>query len=486
MAGEGNIRVQIGVWLRPLIFLGHNAITLVGAVLTTSAGVTLAAFWAVEILKGGPIHPYAGIAFFLILPSIFFFGLALIPLGVYVRRRKLRRLGALPEIYPRIDLHDPTLRRGSVLVGVATILNVIILGIATYRGVEHMESVQFCGESCHTVMGPVLAAYQDSPHSRVACVKCHIGQGASWFVRSKLSGARQVYAVAFKTYSRPIPTPVKELRPARETCEQCHWPQKFEGDKLLVRTKYDSDEANTAKTTVLVLKIGGHTAQGNVGIHGRHLDTVERISYVATDDRRQVIPRVTYLDDQGKSVDFSSAELATPPGQISTGERRKMDCVDCHNSPTHAFQMPERAVDRAISERHISQQLPYVKKKAVELLRTEYPDRETAAQQIARGLTEFYRTTYPDVYRDHRAQIESAAQQVQKIYLRNVFPEMKVTWGTYMNNIGHEDFLGCFRCHDGNHTSADGRTITQDCNACHSILAMEETNHAILTQLGLQ
>ena len=486
MEGEGNIRGHFGSWLRPVVFLGHNAITLAGAVLTTSAGVTLVAFWAFEMLKSGPIHPYAGIIFFLILPGFFVFGLALIPLGVLIRRRKLLREGHLPEIYPRVDIHDPILQRGLVLVGIATALNVVILGTATYQGIEHMESVQFCGQSCHTVMGPVFAAYQDSPHSRVACVECHIGPGASWFVRSKLSGARQVYAVTFKTYSRPIPTPVKELRPARETCEQCHWPQKFGGDKLIVRTKYESDEANTAKTTVLVMKIGGHTAQGRVGIHGRHLDAVERISYVATDDHRQVIPQVTYLDDQGKTVDFNSTELSANPGQIASGERRKMDCVDCHNSPTHAFQMPERAVDKSITENRISQQLPYIKKKAVELLRTEYPDRETATKNLVSGITEFYRTSYPDVYRDHRPLVESAAQQVLKIYLRNVFPEMKVTWGTYINNIGHEDFLGCFRCHDGNHNSTDGRTITQDCNACHSILAMEETNPAILAQLGFQ
>ncbi len=479
-------REQLGLWFRPLIFLGHNAITLVGAVLTTSSGLTLLAFWIMEILKGGPIHPYTGIVFFLILPSLFFFGLALIPIGVLVRRRKLRKEGTLPEIYPRVDLHDPDFRRGLAWISVATFLNVTIFGVATYRGVAHMNSVQFCGQACHSVMGPVFTAYQDSPHSRVACVECHIGPGASWFVRSKLSGVRQVFAVTLKTYSRPIPTPVKELRPARETCEQCHWPQKFTGDKLFVRTKYEPDEANTAKTTVLVMKVGGHSAQGKVGIHGRHLDTLERISYVATEGRRQVIPRVTYIDDEGKTVEYNSTEVNPTAEQLRGGERRKMDCVDCHNSPTHAFQLPERAVDRAITERRISAQLPFVKKKAVELLRTDYPDRATATQRIPSALVEYYRAGYPDVYRDHRALVETAAEQVKRIYLCNVFPEMKVTWGTYIDNIGHEDFLGCFRCHDGNHTSADGRVITQDCNACHSILAMEETNPAILADLGLQ
>lgn len=455
-------------------------------VITTSSGITLVAFWAFEMLRSGPVQPYAGILFFMILPGFFFFGLALMPLGVLLRRRKLRKLGELPEKYPRINLRDPQLHRGLILVAMATLLNISIFGIASYQGVEYMDSVQFCGQTCHTVMGPVYTAYHDSPHSRVACVECHIGPGASWFVRSKLSGARQVYAVIFHTYSRPIPTPVKELRPARETCEQCHWPQKFEGDKLLVRTRYESDEANTPSTTVLVMKIGGHTAQGNVGIHGRHLQTRERISYVATDQRRQVIPRVDYLDDQGKVVEYNSADVQLTPDQLKNAEHRKMDCVDCHNMPTHAFRLPERAVDLAINERRISRDLPYIKKKAVEVLRRDYPDRATARRQIAGGITEYYKTTYPDVFRDHRVLIESAVQQVEDIYMRNVFPEMKVTWGTYINNLGHEDFPGCFRCHDGNHTSADGRMITQDCNACHSILAMEETNPEILSQLGFE
>jgi nitrate/TMAO reductase-like tetraheme cytochrome c subunit len=486
MEGEAKFRGQLESWLRPIFFLGHNLITSVGAVITTSSGVTLVLFWVLESLKGGTVQPYTGIVFFFILPGFFLLGLLLMPLGVLLRRRALLRAGTLPTIYPRIDLHEPHFQRGLILIAVATGINILMFGTATYKGVEHMDSVQFCGQTCHTVMGPVFTAYQDSPHSRVACVECHIGPGASWFVKSKLSGARQLYAVAFHTYSRPIPTPVRELRPARETCEQCHWPQKFEGDKLRIRTKYEPDEANTAKTTVLVMKIGGHTAQGKVGIHGRHLDTFERIEYLATDDRRQVIPRVTYVDDDGKIVEFNSADVQLTPDQVKKAERRKMDCVDCHNSPTHAFELPERAVDHALSDGRISQQLPYIKKKAVELLRADYADRDTASRQIAQGITEFYRTAYPQVYREHRAQIESAVQQIQKIYLRNVFPEMKVTWGTYLNNIGHEDFLGCFRCHDGNHTTSDGRTISQDCNSCHSILAMEETNPPILSQLAGQ
>lgn len=473
-------------WLRPIFFLGHNGVTLTGAALTTGAGLTMVGFWGLEVLQFRPVHPYAGIILFLILPGIFALGLALIPLGVLMRRRKLRAAGQLPEVYPKLDLGAEVLRRGVVLVAIATVLNVALLGTAAYQGVEHMDSTQFCGVTCHSVMAPEYSAYVGSPHARVNCVECHIGPGAPWFVRSKLSGVRQVFAVTFGTHSRPIPSPVKQLRPARETCETCHWPQKFGGDKLVVRTKYQDDEKNTPLTTVLLLKVGGKSARGSTGIHGRHLDDASRIRYVSTDGRRQVIPQVSYLDDSGKTVDYVSTEVKTTPEELARGEQRQMDCMDCHNRPTHAFELPERAVDRALSTGGINPELPYVKKKAVELLRTEYPDRATAAQRIVAGLAEYYRKQHPETYGNHRALVETAAQQVNAIYQRNVFPNMKVGWGTYPNNIGHEDFLGCFRCHDDNHKSADGRTITQDCAACHTVLAMEESDPQLLEKLGLK
>ena len=480
------VRERLESWFRPVVYLGNNTVSLVGAVLTTSSAATLLLFWIYEIVKGGPVHPYTGILFFLILPAGFVLGLLLIPLGAFLRRRRLRAHGLLPSAYPRIDFHQPLLRRAAALITGATVMNLAIMGTATYRGVEYMDSVSFCGQSCHSVMAPEYAAYLDSPHSRVACVECHIGPGAPWFVRAKLSGVRQVFAVTFDTHARPIPSPVKHLRPARETCEQCHWPQKFHGDKFLVRTKYQEDEKNTALTTVLVLKLGGRTTQGSVGIHGRHLSTSERISYVAIDGRRQVIPRVSYVGDDGKTVDYVSSEVKATPDQLARGETRSMDCVDCHNRPTHAFEMPQRAVDRAIGEGRISRELPFVKKKAVELLRAEYPSQAAAADAIGRGLVDFYKTGYPQTYTNHRALVEMASSEVQNIYRRNVFPDMKVTWGAHPNNIGHEDFLGCFRCHDDNHKSTDGKVITQDCSACHSVLAQDEENPKVLSDLGFK
>jgi nitrate/TMAO reductase-like tetraheme cytochrome c subunit len=347
-------------WLRPVFFLGHNGVTLLGAVLTTSAGLTMVGFWMLEVLQLRPVHPYAGIVLFLVLPGVFVAGLMLMPLGVLWRRRRLRAAGQLPPSYPAVDLQAPIVRSAILLVAGATALNVMILSTASYKAVEHMDSVAFCGTACHSVMAPEYTAYLDSPHSRVTCVQCHIGSGASWFVRSKLSGTRQVFAAAFDTHSRPIPSPVKHLRPARETCEQCHWPQKFHGDKLVVRTKYAEDEKNTPSTTVLVLKIGGKGGRGGVGIHGRHLDPAAPISYVTTDERRQGIPRVSPVVG-GRTVEYVAADVPTTPEALAAAERRVMDCMDCHNRPSHTFELPERAVDRAMAEAQVSPELPYVK-----------------------------------------------------------------------------------------------------------------------------
>jgi hypothetical protein len=480
------LRERIRGWAQPIYFLGQNPVTLTGAVITTSTALTTIAFWFYDIFLPGPPHPYIGLLVFLILPGIFLLGLLLIPLGIWLKRRSLRGTGQLPQIYPAIDLQLPVVRRTLEWVVVATVLNLLIVGTASYRGVEYMDSVSFCGTTCHRVMAPEYTAYQNSPHSRVACVECHIGPGAGWFVRSKLSGLRQVYAVTFHTYSRPIPSPVKYLRPARETCEQCHWPQRFTGDKFLVNTSYKDDEKNTPQTDVLVLKVGGRTSQGSVGIHGRHLADAARIHYISTDAERQTIPVVYYTDDQGKTTEFISSDAKPSQQQLDKGEHRVMDCVDCHNRPTHAFDLPDNAVDKRMSLGGISPDLPYIRKKAVEVLKVNYPTREIAKQSIMEEINNFYRTNYPQIYQTRRPLVQQAGKEISEIYLRNVFPDMRVTWGTHPNNLGHNDSPGCFRCHDGSHTSADGQTITNDCSACHQVLASGEENPKILTDLGMK
>lgn len=469
---------------RRVFFSANNAISLTGVVLTTASAISLVWFWVLELTGHRAVNPYLGILLFMGLPGLFLAGLALIPLGIWLRRRRQRKAGTLPADYPELELHSPAVRRLLLLLGLATGANIAILGTASFKGIEYMDSNKFCGLTCHTPMAPEYTAFLNSPHSRVGCAQCHIGAGADWFVKSKLSGVHQVFAVAFDTYHRPITSPVESLRPARETCEQCHWPQKFTGDKLVIRTKYAEDETNSATTSVLLLKIGGMTAQGQVGIHGRHLDDAERIGYVHTDSKRQTIPKVVYRDDAGQQVEYLAADAK--PEAVATARERSMDCVDCHNRPTHAFELPERALDKAMMGGSISPELPFVKKQALAVLKAGYPDQATAAQEIPKRLEAFYQSHYPAVLAQKRGLVERAAETVKAIYLRNVFPEMKLDWGEHRNLIGHEESPGCFRCHDGGHATKDGRTITADCSACHTILAQDEPDPKILKDLGIR
>jgi hypothetical protein len=480
-----SLRERMRSWLQPIYFLGQNPVSLTGTVITTSTALTTIAFWFYEIFLPGPPHPYIGILVFLALPAIFVLGLLLIPAGIWIRRRSLREGGDLPGVFPAVDLHLPVVRRTLEWVALATAVNLLIIGTASYRGVAYLDSTNFCGTTCH-VMLPEYTAYHVSPHAHVACVDCHIGPGLPWMVRAKVNGLRQVYMVATHSYPRPIPSPVKDLRPASQTCEQCHWPGRFAGDKLLVRTSYTDDEKNTPQTDVVMLKVGGSNGQGATGIHGHHLADAARIRYISTDSQRQTIPAVYYIDDLGKTTEFLSTDAKPTKEQLDRGEHRVMDCLDCHNRPAHASEMPEGAVDKQMSIGRISPDLPYIRKKAVEVLKVNYTTREVAQQTITSEITSFYRTNYPEIGRAQSAAVQQAGQEVANIYLRNIFPDMRVTWGTHPNNLGHTDFPGCFRCHDGSHTSADGQTITNDCSACHQIVASGENNPKILTDLGMK
>lgn len=378
-----------------------------------------------------------------------------------------------------MNLANVEFRRLLTFVAVTTFANIVIASQLAYGAVSYMETVSFCGQTCHTVMQPEFTAYQASPHSRVECVQCHIGPGESWFVRSKLSGLRQVYAVMFHTYETPIPTPVHNLRPARETCEGCHWPQKYGEDRIRVINKYGDDEKNSLTKTVLLMKIGG--GNKGIGIHGTHLGLGVHIRYGHSDAQRQTIPWIEYSGPDGKVVYRAEGAAADGKG-LSI---REMDCIDCHNRPAHSYKLPDRAVDEALFAGDLSAALPFARKKSVEILKKAYATRDAAAAQIPEAITAFYRETYPAIYKDRQKEVEKTGMSLIAIYDRNVFPAMKVTWGTYPNNIGHTDFPGCFRCHDDSHTSADGRKVTQDCGACHNLLAVGDPAPKILTDLGV-
>ena len=448
--------------------LPRHPLSLVGLILATLGGLLFLTFFLGEMM-GLHANPYMGIVFFLIFPSLFVFGLILIPIGAWLHRRRRHVKPSAAGPWPRLDLNDPRQRRWTFFVVVATLVNIVIVSLAAYSGVEYMDSVQFCGQVCHSVMEPEFAAFQDGPHSRVGCVQCHIGPGAPWFVRSKLSGARQLFAVMFNTHSRPIPSPVHNLRPARETCEQCHWPEKFHGDKVRVIREYAEDEANTESTTTMEVHVGGGSERLAIaaGIHW-HMNVANEIEYIATDDKRQVIPWVRLKDRLGNVREYQSESVT--PEDLAKGERRRLDCVDCHNRPSHPFDpTSEKAVDRTLSTGEMPKTLPFVRREAVAALKETYATQSAGLDAIAARLREFYRTKYSAVYMGRRQEVERAVSAAQQAYRRNIFPSMNVTWGTYPNNIGHMDFPGCFRCHDDSHKTKDGKTIGQDCELCHKI-----------------
>jgi nitrate/TMAO reductase-like tetraheme cytochrome c subunit len=467
----------------------RNGVSLAGAALTTAAALLFFALFAIESLgfEGGP---YLGIITFVVVPVLFVTGLAFIPAGIYLQRRRARRAALRGEPAPRLPVIDLNVDRTRTMVVVfsgATMLNLVILGVATYKSVEVMETVQFCGASCHSVMNPEYTTYQHSPHSRVACVNCHIGPGAGWFVKSKLSGSWQLISVNLKLYPKPIPTPVHNLRPARDTCEQCHWPNKFVGDRLKVITHYEEDERNTEVKTVLLLRVGGQQGRASKGIHW-HVDPGVRIRY-QSDEKREVIRAIELTRADGSVSTFKTPAPKDAPEGASEGEPenqtasetwRTMDCIDCHNRPSHIYRMPQAEVDRAMAEGRIDKTIPFVRREGLRALQGEYTSQDEARAKIADTLAAFYQKEQPSV---DGAKIDAAARELGQIYSDNVFPSMNIKWGTYPNHLGHMDSPGCFRCHDGEHVDQGGQTISQDCDTCHTVLAMDEQDPAVLKTL---
>ena len=461
-----------------LASITHNAISLIGTALAVASLVLIASLFAMQQFgfEGGP---YLGILTYLILPMIFAGGLVLIPVGAVLYRRKMRKMpgGEGSPLLPVFDLNVPSTRRWLLIFLGATMVNIIILASATYKGVEVMESVEFCGLACHSVMEPEHTAHSRSPHSRVACADCHIGPGADWFVKSKLDGAWQLISVALNLYPRPVPTPLHDLRPARDTCEQCHWPTKHVGDKLRVIKHYAEDEANTELTTALVLKVGGAEGLESSGIHW-HVDPGMSIRY-RSDETREDIYEVEFTNDDG-TVNMADVKRAPEDG----GVWRTMDCVDCHNRPSHIYKPAHTEIDRVISEGLVDRSLPFVKREGLRIIDAEYESHEVARAAISAELTKYYADNHPEIAEEKADAINAAADALGDVYAVNVFPNMRVWWDTYPNHIGHEQSDGCKRCHNRKMRTAERVQINDDCDVCHVVLAEEEENPDIIAILS--
>ena len=450
----------------------RNYISLTGVALAAISLANIIVLFVIDITSAKP-SPYTGILAYMVLPGFLVAGLALTAFGVYRERR--RRLQAVPgtPLLPRIDLNQRGDR--SRLVGFLSFVFVFILlsAVGSYRAYEFTDSTTFCGELCHTVMHPEAVAHDHSAHARVSCVECHVGSGASWYVKSKMSGLRQVIKTVTNTYPRPIETPVANLRPASQTCEQCHWPRRFWGAQLKVFNHFASDETNTPRQIRLLIKTGGgdpSLGSEAAGIHW-HMNIANKIEY-RSDPTRQNISWVRRTDRDGNVTEYTAAGSAA--GAISKLEQRRMDCIDCHNRPTHVYTSPDRAVDQAMAANRISTALPFAKQQGVQILTVAYKTTGEAQAAIAKQIPAYYQEKYPQVASTHAGDVQNLVTELQRIFRENIFPEMKVDWRTHPDNVGHYYFNGCFRCHDGSHTSKDGKVISKECNSCHTVLSEEE------------
>jgi hypothetical protein len=406
---------------------------------------------------------------------------------MFLHHRKSRKLTQQVETnWPIVNLNDLRHRNAFFIFTIGTTLYLFLSAIGSYEAFHFTESNSFCGTLCHSVMHPEYIAYQNSPHAQVACVACHVGPGADWYVRSKLSGLYQVYAVLTNIYPRPIATPIENLRPAREVCEQCHWPEKFYAHKLRLETHYLTNEDNTRWDTRLIMKIGSeHSAYGlKEGIHW-HINPNVKVEYVATDFGRETIPWVRLTDQEtGEVKIYQDEDHPLEPGQLDTLEIRTMDCIDCHNRPSHMYRPPSLFVNSAITSGDIPVELPGIKSLAMELCGEEFETLEEANIRINERIHEYYQQNYPEFYEEKKSIVAQAIIGLQNIYSVNIFPEMKVQWSAYPNHIGHLEFNGCFRCHTDTHVTENREIIRKDCNLCHVINAQGTVGNMEISMVG--
>lgn len=449
-----------------------NWLTIIGSIIAViNLALIILLFIISTIFNKG--NSNLGLFIYIILPGFMIMGLLVIPIGIIRERKRIRRSGITGEKrFPKIDLNDPRHRNAFLIFAVSTVIVLFLSTLGSFQAFHITESVEFCGTLCHQVMEPEYTAYQNSPHANVSCVECHVGSGASWYVKSKLSGLHQVYAVLTKTYPTPIETPLHDLRPARETCEKCHWPQKFYSRTLATNKYYLTDSLNSEVNITLQMKIGPeHTQLGlTEGIHW-HINPNVNIEYVSENDKRENITFVKYTNKSTGTVKiFRNDSNPISDSLLSVSQTRSMDCIDCHNRPSHNYKSPPVYFDNAMLTGAISKDIPFIKKVSMGILRDTFTNKDTALMKINDGITSFYKTSFSEYYAKNQTTIDKSISAIQKAFSENTFPKMKVTYDRYPEHIGHLESDGCFRCHNDAFIAADGTKISRNCNLCHTIV----------------
>ena len=462
-----NPKAEKGAWAHIIRGLWRTPLGVFAIVMTT-VSITLMLIGMAADMLGFFENPYIGIFIYMVLPGCMVLGLFLIPVAGYLRRRKWHKTG-IEKDHLQLNLSNPKHRLFLIGFVILTVVNMVILGVLGYEGYHFTDSPYFCGMVCHNVMAPEHTAFKRSPHGRVSCVECHIGPGAEWFVRAKFSGLRQVYAVATNSYSRPIPVPVEALRPARDTCEQCHWPEKFYGKKVKEFIRYSNNNQVNPEKTEIPLHIGGHNpATDNFeGIHW-HVSKDVEVKYLAADDRRTRIARVQVKRPDGSEDEFVKSDIEVEEGYEP--EWRTMDCLDCHNRPTHIFDMPEDVVDFGLLGKKMNPEIKGIREDGLNVITMDYASQDEAKEKMVNNLLELQKKRDPDQAAAYTDDIKKAGEYLLSKYLGNVWPKQKVLWGTYKVHLGHQwadEGYGCWRCHDEEHENKEGVTISQDCAMCH-------------------
>lgn len=458
----------------------------IGVILSTTAFFS---FFILETLSFMKVfhNTYVGIITYTALPAIWLFGIFLADLSL--RQQNLPFWATIRTIWTgteEAELRASFTQSVIPILLVLTAANVFFIVMVSSRTLHFMDQSEFCGTACHTVMGPEWAVYEGSPHARVACVDCHIGEGLQALASSKLNGAWQLISTTLDLYHRPIETPIHNLRPARETCEKCHWPEKFYGSKLVQKKRFMEDSLNTKQFTTLNLKVDAQYGIGH-GIHW-HIAEENEVRYTSIDDKRESILWVEVRRPDGNYHRYENTSITEEHSTAEDLEIRTMDCVDCHNRATHIYETPDDAVDLRIARDEIDTSLPFIKREAMHALSREYASKEDGLHGIYEYLSDFYSDRFANGEID-QAGFERSVASIQSIYERNIFPHMGITWNTYPNHIGHQIGEGCFACHNFQdteqtegcfrcHTQAmqdeDGNHISDDCTLCHSILSLGE------------
>jgi nitrate/TMAO reductase-like tetraheme cytochrome c subunit len=443
--------------MRPLRMLGGFLVFL---------SLALLAFLVLLDIVAGLSNPYLGIITYMVLPAVLVLGLLLVPIDSWLQRRREARGEAE---YPVIDLCNPFQRRIVGFFTVASVVVLIVMTVVTYKAVEFMDTTTFCGKVCHKVMIPEYTAYSRSPHASVACIECHIGSGASWFVRSKLTGLPQVYHVTRGDYDRPLQTPVKALRPSRDTCEHCHWPKAFYGSTLRTIITYKQDEHNTLDMSTQLMHVGSGSVPGS-GIHSHMIAT---INYLPAKADHREIAWVRIKRPDGSIEEFVNPTYSADVGKLRKQfDQREMDCIDCHNRAAHDFVSFETLLDDDLTRRTVDPSIPFIKKQAMAAVgdMESVPTQADQARTVAKinEIRKYYETQMPDIYKTRSRAIAYSVGNVRQAYLDSAFPHMRVGAKTYPNWRTHE---GCFRCH-GTLVAASpkGRDqmIPAGCNLCHN------------------